>query len=201
MTIRVRAIARRDLEDPVVGVLIRNRLGIDVFGTNTRIEGVDLGSIPAGEMFEVEFTFDCLLTRQDYTLTVATQYREGFSQDWLDDVHLVFRDGRARCGGLGEFQNESELAPDSSTTNDLRGCSRHRGRGSVRRHHRENAIGVRTEQRFSGRGAQAALARAGVHAAQFLDRRGEPAGRRRERVSRTDSSRCGSRRADGAGCW
>ena len=35
---------------------------------------------------EVEFTFDCLLTRQDYTLTIATQYREGFSQDWLDDV-------------------------------------------------------------------------------------------------------------------
>lgn len=88
--IRVRAAARRDLEDPVVGVLIRNRLGIDVFGTNTRIEGIDLGSIPAGELFEVEFTFDCLLTRQDYTLTVATQHREGYSQDWLDDV-LSFR--------------------------------------------------------------------------------------------------------------
>lgn len=86
VTIRIRAIARRDLEDPVVGLLIRNRLGIDVFGTNTRIEGIGIGSMPAGEMFEVEFTFDCLLTRQDYTLTVATQHREGYSQDWLDDV-------------------------------------------------------------------------------------------------------------------
>ena len=86
VTIRVRASAERDLEDPVVGVLIRNRLGIDVFGTNTRIEGVDFGRVAAGETFEVEFTFDCLLTRQDYTLTVATQYREGYSQDWLDDV-------------------------------------------------------------------------------------------------------------------
>jgi lipopolysaccharide transport system ATP-binding protein len=86
VTIRVRARAERDLEDPVVGVLIRNRLGIDVYGTNTRIEGIDFGRVAAGEMFEVEFTFDCLLTRQDYTLTVATQYREGYSQDWLDDV-------------------------------------------------------------------------------------------------------------------
>ena len=86
ISIRVRAIARRDIEDPVVGVLIRNRLGIDVFGTNTRIEGVDLGNISAGQTFEVDFTFDCLLTRQDYTLTVATQHREGYSQDWLDDV-------------------------------------------------------------------------------------------------------------------
>lgn len=86
VTVRIRARAQQELSDPVVGVLIRNRLGIDVFGTNTRIEGTDLGRIGAGEAFEVDFTFDCLLTRQDYTLTVATQYREGFSQDWLDDV-------------------------------------------------------------------------------------------------------------------
>ncbi|HLH41369.1 MAG TPA: ABC transporter ATP-binding protein [Bryobacteraceae bacterium] len=86
VTIRVRARAERDLEDPVVGILIRNRLGIDVFGTNTKVESVRMGSLRAGEVFEVAFQFDCLLTRQDYTLTVATQYPEGFSQDWLDDV-------------------------------------------------------------------------------------------------------------------
>ena len=86
VTIHVRARAEKDLDSPVVGVLIRNRLGIDVYGTNTRIEGVDLGEVRAGETFEVDFTFDCLLTRQDYTLTAATQYREGFSQDWLDDA-------------------------------------------------------------------------------------------------------------------
>jgi lipopolysaccharide transport system ATP-binding protein len=106
VSIRVRAIARRDLEDPVVGVLIRNRLGIDVFGTNTRIEGIDLGNIPAGEMFEVEFTFDCLLTRQDYTLTVATQHREGYSQDWLDDV-LAFSVTDSRdVAGLANFKTK-----------------------------------------------------------------------------------------------
>ena len=104
--IRVRAIARRDLEDPVVGVLIRNRLGIDVFGTNTRIEGIDLGNIPAGEMFEVEFTFDCLLTRQDYTLTVATQHREGYSQDWLDDfISFSVTDARD-VAGLANFKTK-----------------------------------------------------------------------------------------------
>lgn len=86
VTVRVRARAERDLEDPVAGMLIRNRLGIDVFGTNTRVEGIQIGRVAAGEIFETDFTFDCLLTRQDYTLTVATQYREGFSQDWLDDV-------------------------------------------------------------------------------------------------------------------
>jgi len=106
VSIRVRAIARRDIEDPVVGLLIRNRLGIDVFGTNTRIEGVDLGNIAAGEMFEVEFTLDCLLTRQDYTLTVATQHREGYSQDWLDDV-LSFSVTDARdVAGFANFKTK-----------------------------------------------------------------------------------------------
>jgi lipopolysaccharide transport system ATP-binding protein len=106
VTIQVRARAARDLDDPVVGVLIRNRLGIDVFGTNTRIEGVDLGQVAAGESFEVEFTFDCLLTRQDYTLTVATQYREGFSQDWLDDVISFSVVDTRDVAGLANFRTK-----------------------------------------------------------------------------------------------
>jgi hypothetical protein len=106
ITIRVRAQARKDLENPVIGVLLRNRLGIDVFGTNTRIEGVETGSLRSGEAFEAEFTFDCSLTRQDYTLTVATQYPEGFSQDWLDDV-ISFSVVDARdVAGLANFKTK-----------------------------------------------------------------------------------------------
>ncbi len=106
VTIYVRARAEKDLENPVVGVLIRNRLGIDVFGTNTRIEGVDLGNVKAGETFEVEFTFDCLLTGQDYTLTAATQYTDGFSQDWLDDaISFSVVDSRD-VAGLANFKTK-----------------------------------------------------------------------------------------------
>jgi ABC-type polysaccharide/polyol phosphate transport system ATPase subunit len=84
--VRVRARFEADVERPIAGILIRNRLGIDVFGTNTRIEGLDLGSFQKGETLEVDFRFDCRLTRQEYTLTVATQHWDGASQDWLDDV-------------------------------------------------------------------------------------------------------------------
>jgi ABC-type polysaccharide/polyol phosphate transport system ATPase subunit len=86
IVIRIQAVFRRSVSDPVVGILIRNRIGMDVFGTNTRIERVDLGILQAGETLELEFELDCLLSRQEYTLTVATQYRNGLSQDWLDDV-------------------------------------------------------------------------------------------------------------------
>jgi ABC-type molybdate transport system ATPase subunit len=90
VVIRVRAIFHQAVSNPVVGILIRNRIGMDVFGTNTRLERIELGEFDSGETLEVDFEIDCLLARQEYTLTVATQYWNGLSQDWLDDV-LDFR--------------------------------------------------------------------------------------------------------------
>jgi len=86
IVVGVRAVFHQNVSDPVVGILIRNRIGMDVFGTNTRLEGIALGALSAGEMLEVEFALDCQLSRQEYTLTVATQYWNGLSQDWLDDL-------------------------------------------------------------------------------------------------------------------
>lgn len=86
--LRVRVVSKLNAEQPspMVGMLIRTRNGLDVFGTNTSIENVDVGPCAAGEEVAVEFTFECWLTAQEYTLTVASQYAEGYSHDWLDDV-------------------------------------------------------------------------------------------------------------------
>jgi lipopolysaccharide transport system ATP-binding protein len=86
VVVRVSAKFVRRVASPVIGILIRNRLGIDVFGTNTRVEQLDLGAFDAGENIEIDFAMECNLSRQDYTLTVATQYPDGTSQDWLDDA-------------------------------------------------------------------------------------------------------------------
>jgi lipopolysaccharide transport system ATP-binding protein len=88
--LRIRAAFQKPVSNPVVGILIRNRIGMDIFGTNTRLERAELGDFEPGEEIEVEFELDCLLSRQEYTLTVAVQYWNGLSQDWLDDV-LDFR--------------------------------------------------------------------------------------------------------------
>jgi ABC-type polysaccharide/polyol phosphate transport system ATPase subunit len=86
--LRVRVVSKFNAEQPspMVGMLIRTRNGLDVFGTNTSIENADVGPCAAGEEVAVEFSFECWLTAQEYTLTVATQYAEGYSHDWLDDV-------------------------------------------------------------------------------------------------------------------
>ena len=86
MTVRIRAEFARAAANPIAGILIRNRIGMDVFGTNTRVEGVSLGGFEPGDALDIEFQIECLLSRQEYTLTVAMQHPEGLSQDWLDDV-------------------------------------------------------------------------------------------------------------------
>lgn len=82
----MRAAFCRRAENPIAGILIRNRIGLDVFGTNTRIEGIELGKFEAGDEVEIEFELPCGFSRQDYTVTVAIQHADGLSQDWLDDV-------------------------------------------------------------------------------------------------------------------
>jgi lipopolysaccharide transport system ATP-binding protein len=90
IVVRIRAVFQKAVSNPVIGILIRNRIGMDIFGTNTRLETAALGDFEPGEEIEVEFEMDCLLSRQEYTVTVAVQYWNGLSQDWLDDV-LDFR--------------------------------------------------------------------------------------------------------------
>jgi lipopolysaccharide transport system ATP-binding protein len=85
VTIRIRTVFRRRVA-PMVGILIRNRIGMEIYGTNTGIEQVELGDFEPGEELDIDFQFECWLTPQHYTVTVATQYADGSSHDWLDDV-------------------------------------------------------------------------------------------------------------------
>jgi lipopolysaccharide transport system ATP-binding protein len=104
--VRIVVRAEREVEDLVAGMLIRNRLGIDVFGTNTRIEQARLPALEHGDTLQIEFRFDCLLARQEYTLTVATQHWDGASQDWLDDA-LSFSVADAKdIAGVAHFKTE-----------------------------------------------------------------------------------------------
>jgi ABC-type polysaccharide/polyol phosphate transport system ATPase subunit len=89
---------------PMIGMLIRNRLGIEVFGTNTRIEGIDLGDFNAGDSVTVRFGFRCFLTRQEYTLTVASQHPNGASQDWLDDAVMFTVVDERDTAGVANFR-------------------------------------------------------------------------------------------------
>jgi homopolymeric O-antigen transport system ATP-binding protein len=105
-TIRIRVVVhfREPHPHPVAGIMIRTRIGMEVFGTNTEIEEASLPPVLRGETVEVNFQLECWLTPQEYTLTVATQSTDGASHDWLDDV-LSFQviDSR-RVAGVANLQ-------------------------------------------------------------------------------------------------
>ena len=98
----------RRVECTVVGLLVRNRLGIDVYGTNTKLQGHSFGLLEAGQSLEVSFRFDCLFTEQEYTLTVATQHWDGASHDWLYDVRTFTVVGSNQSAGLVNLATEVE---------------------------------------------------------------------------------------------
>jgi lipopolysaccharide transport system ATP-binding protein len=99
LTVRIGVEFHAEQPSPMIGVLIRTRTGLEVFGTNTKIEEVALPACGPGDRIEAELSFECALTPQEYTLTVATQHPSGHSHDWLDDA-IAFRvlDARARAG-------------------------------------------------------------------------------------------------------
>jgi ABC-type polysaccharide/polyol phosphate transport system ATPase subunit len=120
VTIRIRTAFHRACVEPMVGILIRNRIGMDIYGTNTNIEQIDLGTFDTGEELDIDFAFDCWLTPQHYTVTVATQYRDGSSHDWLDDVLSFQVVSRRQAAGVTDLRARVEwrkTVADESTTN------------------------------------------------------------------------------------
>ena len=99
VTVRVLVRFYQPHPDPVVGIMIRNRLGVDIYGTNTELEKIKFGPCTPGEVVEVTYSFDCWLTPGEYTFTTATHTVDNVSHDWLDDV-LGFRvvDSRHTAG-------------------------------------------------------------------------------------------------------
>jgi lipopolysaccharide transport system ATP-binding protein len=106
--IRVRLLARflEDRRDPMAGILIRTRIGLEVYGTNTKIEQVSLGEFKAGDEVTIEFQFACWLTPQQYTLTAALQDSEGSSLDWLDDVVAFEVVSERQAAGVTDLRSE-----------------------------------------------------------------------------------------------
>jgi lipopolysaccharide transport system ATP-binding protein len=97
--VRVTVRFRQFVEDPVVGIMIRTRIGFEVYGTNTQLERVRLGPCRPGETLRVLFSFPCNLCPQQYTLTAASHDPDGVWHDWLEDaVALEVVDSRYTAG-------------------------------------------------------------------------------------------------------
>ena len=87
------------VDQPVVGIMIRTRIGFEVYGTNTELEKLALGPVTAGQTIRVAFQFPCLLSPQEYTLTAASHDPDGVWHDWMEDaLAFAVADSRYTAG-------------------------------------------------------------------------------------------------------
>ena len=84
LTVTVSVRFEREVESPVIGFLIRNRLGIHAYGTNTREQQLQLGTIRSGEVVSIRFAFHCWLGIDDYSISFAVHSLDGQAYDWVD---------------------------------------------------------------------------------------------------------------------
>jgi len=90
--IKIKALFYEELRDILVGFTIRNRIGVDVYMTNTGWKGVDIPRVSKNNNLEVSFAQKMCLVPGEYTITAAVSQitPNGIRRlDWVSDC-LVF---------------------------------------------------------------------------------------------------------------
>jgi homopolymeric O-antigen transport system ATP-binding protein len=99
--VSVRVVVRylETVEEPVIGIMIRTRIGLNVYGTNTELEQRKTGTFAAGDRLEAVFRFRTDLCPGEYTLTAASHDASGTAHDWIDNaVAFIVTDSRYTAG-------------------------------------------------------------------------------------------------------
>lgn len=115
--LRVECRAARDLARPIIGFLLRDRLGQNVFGDSTYLACRERSVfVRAGANFAAQFTFQMpFLARGNYALTVAIT--EGTQEDhvhihWIEEaVSLMVSGGPVRHGIIGIPARNVSIVP------------------------------------------------------------------------------------------
>ena len=115
LVIRVEGHAEEPVDDLTVGISIRDRVGNEIFGSNTHHLGFERLPVDAQTPFVAEFRMPVNLGAGSYTLTVALHagevHLEG-SYDWWDQV-LVFQ---VIPGGEPGFAGSSYLPVEAAVS-------------------------------------------------------------------------------------
>jgi Wzt C-terminal domain len=99
VTVRVTARFGTRVADPVVGIMIRTRIGLNVYGTNTELEQLELGPVESGDALRVSYRLRCDLCPGEYTVTAASHDPDGVWHDWMEDaVAFSVSDSRYTAG-------------------------------------------------------------------------------------------------------
>jgi lipopolysaccharide transport system ATP-binding protein len=91
--LRVSVLFLGAVHDPTVGFLIRDRLGLDLYGTNTALQGIALGEFRPGDSATIDIRLPLRLGYGDYSISLAVHSDEHHLEhcyEWADQA-AVFR--------------------------------------------------------------------------------------------------------------
>lgn len=111
--IRILIEAKANLSDLVIGISIRNLVGIVIYGTNTQLLKLKLPEIEECQQITAYFQMNCNLNQGVYTVTVGIHSEEGMSYDWVDEM-IVFEVVNDKiCAGLIEMKSSFEISKNN----------------------------------------------------------------------------------------
>lgn len=109
VSVKLRVRFAAEVEDPVVGILIRARSGMNVYGTNTELERLRFGPCAAGEILEVVYGFRCDLCPEEYAITVASHDPDGVWHDWMEDAVAVTVTDTRYTAGVANLRAQARI--------------------------------------------------------------------------------------------
>jgi lipopolysaccharide transport system ATP-binding protein len=86
LSVRITVRFHSPIDNPVIGMMIRTRIGSEVYGTNTELERYPLGPMQPGNTVRITFRFPCHLCPQEYTIAAASHDPNGVWHDWMEDA-------------------------------------------------------------------------------------------------------------------
>ena len=86
VTVRVHLEYLKDVKNSVVGIVLRNKTGLDLFSTNTNLEKVRIGKRRKGERMVIDFSFNLPLQHGPYSVgaSVVHSQNKKLYMDWVD---------------------------------------------------------------------------------------------------------------------
>ena len=77
-TVKVKVVFEEHVNEPIVALSIKDRMGVEITGTNTMFEKIATGENEKGDILTVTFTQDMFLQGGEYLVSLGlVGYREG----------------------------------------------------------------------------------------------------------------------------
>jgi lipopolysaccharide transport system ATP-binding protein len=110
VAVKVTVFFTSPVADPVVGIMIRTRIGLNVYGTNTELEQLKFGPVHQGDRVRVIYRFRCDLCPGEYTITAASHDPDGVWHDWMEDAVAFSVSDTRFTAGVANLKAQVEVA-------------------------------------------------------------------------------------------